>query len=87
MIRKRLERSPADVKVCDLELARLLFVMMDDDEIEAEGLVDLLHSQKDPTEKKHRLIDNEMVGDNDKLVPSQSWIHPKRHPRQEKGKR
>ena len=38
VIRKRMERSPARIKVCNTELSRFLFVMMDDDEIEADGL-------------------------------------------------
>ena len=38
VIRKRLERSPARINVCNIELSRFLFVMMDDDEIEADGL-------------------------------------------------
>ena len=43
--------------------------------------MDLLHSQKDPTEKKPRLIDNEMVGGNDfRTGPKSKLNPPKRTP-------
>ena len=34
VIRKPLERSPSNIKVCDLELIRFLFVMLQDDKIQ-----------------------------------------------------
>ena len=46
VIRKRLESSPATINVCDLELARFLYVMLDDEKIAAERLEDVLHSLK-----------------------------------------
>ena len=40
VIRKRLYASPAGIKVCDWELSRFLFVMLEDEEISAQGLED-----------------------------------------------
>ena len=65
IIRKRLEHSPANIKVCDIELSRFLFVMMGEDEINAEGLNEVLHSLKDAEENKPWLTDKEMVGGED----------------------
>ena len=45
-LRKRLEKSPADVKVNEVELARFLFVMMEEEDIIAEELSEVLHTMK-----------------------------------------
>ena len=42
-----------------------MFVLMEEDEIAAEGLEDVIHTMKNPTEKKPRLIDQEIVGGDD----------------------
>ena len=76
VIRKRLEKSPATIIVKELELARFLFVMMDQESISAEGLEDVLHTQKDPSEKKPRLIDSEMVGGDDFRTGEKSKLNP-----------
>ena len=61
IIRKRLEKTPASVKVDDLELARFLKVVLTEDEIEHDGLEDLLHTVKEG-ETKPRLTDQEITG-------------------------
>ena len=76
VIRKRLEASPAVIKVCDLELSRFLYVMMEDEEIAAQGLDELLHTQKDPSEKKPRLTDQEMIGGEDFRTGAKSKLKP-----------
>ena len=76
VIRKRLEASPAEIKVCDLELSRFLYVMMEDEEIAAQGLEDLLHTKKDPRKKKPKLTDQEMVGGDDFRTGVKSQLNP-----------
>ena len=76
VIRKRLEKSPANIKVCDLELSRFLFIMMGDEEIAAQGLDDVLHTLKDPSAKKPRLTDKEIVGGDDFRTGAKSMLNP-----------
>ena len=76
VIRKRLEKSPSDIKVCELELARFLYIMMDDEDIAAEGMEDLLHTMKDPSENKPRLTDKEMVGGDNFRKEAKSKLNP-----------
>ena len=64
-LRQRLESGPANIKVNEMELARFLFVMMEDKDIKAEGLEDLVHTMKNPAERKPRLTDQEVVGGED----------------------
>ena len=45
-IEQRLENSPATIKVNEVELARFLFVMMEVDDINAEGLAEVVHTMK-----------------------------------------
>ena len=71
-----MEKSPATIIVKELELARFLFVMMDQESISAEGLEDVLHTQKDPSEKKPRLTDSEMVGGEDFHIVDKSKLNP-----------
>ena len=62
--------------------------MMDDDEIEAEGLGEVLHSMKDPAENKPRLTDKEMVGGDDFRVGAKSKLNPpKRTPTEGESKK
>ena len=76
VIRKRLEASPADIVVCDLELSRFLFVMLEEEEIAARGLENLLHTQKDPSERKPRVTDQEMVGGDNFRTGARSKLNP-----------
>ena len=64
-LRQGLESGPAIIKVNEVELARFLFVMMEDKDIKAEGLEDLVHTMKNPAERKPRLTDQEVVGGED----------------------
>ena len=75
-IRKRLETGPATINVNDLELARFLFVMMEEEEIKAEGLEDVIHTSKDPAQRKPRLTDQEMVGGDDFRTGPKSKLNP-----------
>ena len=75
-IRKRLETGPATINVNDLELARFLFVMMEEEEIKAEGLEDVIHTLKDPAQRKPRLTDQEMVGGDDFRTGPKSKLNP-----------
>ena len=88
VIRKRLEKSPTNIKVCDLELSIFLFVMMQEDKIKEEGLEDVLHSQKDTTENIPRLTDKEMFGGDDfRNAAKSKIIPPKRDPSPSERKR
>ena len=75
-IRKRIEKGPATINVDELELARLLFILMEEDEIAAEGLEDVVHTMKNPTEKKPRLTDQEIVGGDDFRTGIKSKLNP-----------
>ena len=77
-IRQRLESSPATIKVNEVELARFLFVMMDEDDIEAEGLADVVHTMKNDEDRKPRLTDQEMVGGDDFRAGLKSKLNPPR---------
>ena len=61
IVRKRLETGPADINVNDLEQSRFLFLALNEDEIEAEGIAELLHTVKEG-ETKPKLTDQEMTG-------------------------
>ena len=61
IIRKRLEKGPADIQVDDLELSRFLTVGLSDKDIEEENLGDLVHRVKDG-EHKPRFTDQEITG-------------------------
>ena len=53
-----------------------LFVLLDQTDIEAEGLKEVLHTQKDPSESKPRLTDKEMVGGDE----FRTWVKSKLNP-------
>ena len=77
-IRQRLENSPATIKVNEVELARFLFVMMEVDDINAEGLAEVVHTMKNVEDKKPRLTDQEMVGGEDFRTGAKSKLNPPR---------
>ena len=79
-LRQGLESGPAIIKVNEVELARFLFEMMEDKDIKAEGLEDLVHTMKNPAERKPRLTDQEVVGGED----FQTGLKTKLNPPQEK---
>ena len=80
-IRQRLEMGPATVNVNETELARFLFIMMEDEDIKAEGLERVVHTMKNPAEKKPRLTDQEMVGGDDFRTGQKSKLNsPKEKP-------
>ena len=55
--------------------------MLHDNEIQTEGLKEVLHSQKDDTESKPKLTDKEIVGGNDLKTGEKSKLNPpKRKP-------
>ena len=61
IVRRRLEHGKSTIEVNELELARFLFVVLDDEEIESEGISDLLHTVKDG-ETKPKMTEQEMTG-------------------------
>ena len=75
-LRKRLEDGPATFKVNEIELARFLFVMMEDEAIKKEGLEDVLHTLQDPAGRKPRLTDQEMVGGDDFRTGPKTKLNP-----------
>ena len=75
-LRQRLENGPAVIKANEVELARFLFVMMEDEEIKAEGLENIVHTMKDPAERKPRLTDQEMTGGDDFRTGLKSKLNP-----------
>ena len=77
-LRKRLEKSPADVKVNEVELARFLFVMMEEEDIIAEELSEVLHTMKNDEDRKPRLTDQEMVGGDNFRTGLKSKLNPPR---------
>ena len=50
--------------------------MIDEGDIETEGLEEVLHTKKDPSENKPRLIDKEMVGGEDFRTGEKSKLNP-----------
>ena len=71
-----------------MELARFLFIMMEDEEIKSEGLEDCIHTMKNPAQKKPRLTDQEMVGGDDFRTGIKSKMNPsRRKPTQDQSKR
>ena len=77
-IRKRLEASPATINVNEVELARFLFVMMEEEDINAEGLKDVVHTMKNDEDKKPGITDQEMVGGEDFRTGLKSKLNPPR---------
>ena len=77
-IRKRLEASPATINVNEVELARFLFVMMEEEDINAEELTDVVHTMKNVEDKKPRMTDQEMVGGEDFRTGFKSKLNPPR---------
>ena len=75
-LRKRLEGGPANIKVNETELARFLFVMMEDETIKNEGLEDVLHTLQDPGGRKPRLTDQEMIGGDDFRTGPKTKLNP-----------
>ena len=75
-LRQRLESGPAIIKVNEVELARFLFVTMEDEDIHAEGLEDVVHTMKNPAEKKPKLTDQEMVGGEDFRTGLKTKLNP-----------
>ena len=76
IIRKRLERTSVNIKVNDFELAVLLFVTMEDDEIKEENLEGLLPTMKDNTQKKPKITDQILTGSKDFRTGNKSVVNP-----------
>ena len=60
IVRKTLEKGPANIQVDDLEVSRFLKVVLTEEEIEEEELEDLLHKVKDG-EDRPKLTDQEIT--------------------------
>ena len=75
-LRKRLEEGPATINVDEVELARLLFILMEEEEIATQGLEDVIHTMKNPNDRKPKLTDQEIVGGDDFRTGLKSKLNP-----------
>ena len=73
---QRLENGPARIKVNEVELARFLFIVMEDEDIKEEGLEKVVHTMKNPAERKPKLTDQEMVGGDNFRTGQKSKLNP-----------
>ena len=75
IVRKRLEKGAATVEVDDLEQSRILFLALTEEEIEEEGIKDILHSVKEG-ETKPKLTDQEITGSDQFRTSHRSKLDP-----------
>ena len=75
-LRKRLEEGPASIEVDEIELARLLFILMDEEEIASEGLENVIHTMRNRSERKPKLTDQEIVGGDDFRTGAKTKLNP-----------
>ena len=75
IVRKRLERGPAKIDVNPLELSRFLCLVMTEEEIEAEGIRELVHTVKE-RESKPKFTEQEMTGGEQFRIGPRSKLNP-----------
>ena len=78
IVRKRLEKTVAKIKVDDIELATFLFVIMNKEEVKQEKFEDILPTLKDPSQPKPKLTDQILTGSKDFRTGNKSVINPPR---------